>query len=98
MRTKAEILLAKRAYLAETLAKLDREIAGLKSQHTGGGDFLPLQCGKCGAVHETEWDFASHYVVSDERYLNLGDCPDDPRNSNRVTVDWVVTTKFGGTY
>lgn len=33
------------------------------------------QCSTCGAPIPTEAAFAKHYLVDDERYLNLGNCP-----------------------
>jgi len=33
------------------------------------------QCSTCGALLSTEADFAKHYLIDDERYLNLGMCP-----------------------
>ena len=32
-------------------------------------------CSKCGTDLATEADFAKHYIISDVRYFNLGDCP-----------------------
>lgn len=92
MRTKAEILTAKRDYLAHALDMAQREIDGLKGTDCG------LSCGGCGKVLETEWDFASHYLVADERYTNLGGCPERPYNpatGPRISVHFEVTTKMG---
>jgi len=33
-------------------------------------------CTGCGKILETEKDFRSHFLIPDERYLNLGECPD----------------------
>lgn len=38
-----------------------------------------IKCGYCGTEHNTEGDFARHYIVTDSRYLNLGECPHDPK-------------------
>jgi hypothetical protein len=70
-RTKMEILQERMTEAFELAHKLEREIAGLERTNCG------LTCGKCGAIHETEADFAAHYVIPDERYLNLGNCPND---------------------
>ena len=32
-------------------------------------------CSQCRTPLPTEYDFAKHYILSDVRYLNLGDCP-----------------------
>ena len=32
-------------------------------------------CRRCGEKLHTEADFAKHYIISDVRYFNLGDCP-----------------------
>jgi len=33
------------------------------------------ECSGCGEKLLTEKDFAQHYVIPDERYPNLGNCP-----------------------
>jgi len=35
-----------------------------------------LKCSGCGVLLKTEKDFRSHFLIPDERYLNLGECPD----------------------
>jgi len=35
----------------------------------------PMKFVRCREVLRTEGDFARHFVVPDERYLNLGNCP-----------------------
>jgi hypothetical protein len=69
VKTKWEILQQRREEAWQKVVSLDNEIAGLLKQSCG------LVCGKCGAYHETEADFAKHYVIPDTRYLNLGWCP-----------------------
>ena len=32
-------------------------------------------CASCGEILVTEGDFARHFLIPDERYLNLGECP-----------------------
>lgn len=91
MRTKAEILTAKRDYLAHALDMAQREIDGLKSTSCG------LAC-QCGEMFDTEWEFASHFLIPDEQLLNLGGCPNGDylkRNTARVTVHFVVATQIG---
>jgi hypothetical protein len=67
-RTKAEVLVERRAMLAAELEKLDQQIASLKRLDCG------IRC-SCGKLLQTEWDFADHFIVPNERYLNLGNCP-----------------------
>lgn len=33
------------------------------------------KCASCGALTPSMYDFDAHYLVDDERYLNLGNCP-----------------------
>lgn len=69
LRTKWQILNARRNQLAEELAMLDATIDGLARTNCG------LKCSGCGVVLATEQEFAEHFVIPDERYLNLGNCP-----------------------
>jgi hypothetical protein len=81
---------AKRAFLAGELEKLTREIDGLK--HTD----CNLVCSGCGTTLATEWDFASHFVIPDEQFLNLGGCPTrDSHYTTRVPVHFKVSTLIG---
>jgi hypothetical protein len=34
-----------------------------------------LTCSGCGTLLPTEADFAQHFTIKDERFLNLGECP-----------------------
>lgn len=38
-------------------------------------------CSGCQELLETEADFARHFIVRDPRFLNLGDCPNIPKES-----------------
>jgi hypothetical protein len=69
MRTKWQILQANLAEAREIVASMERTIDGMETQKCG------LPCSGCGTVLETEADFAKHFLIPDERYLNLGDCP-----------------------
>lgn len=69
MRTKADVLLEREREMREALTSAQREIEGLQNTEFGRA------CSGCGEILETEWDFAKHFVIPDERYLNLGDCP-----------------------
>src|SRR5690349_14162830 len=63
-RTKWEILTARRDAVREYLARMESEMYGL--EHTECG----LKCSGCGEVLITEKDFAAHFIIPDERYLN----------------------------
>lgn len=63
MRTKADLI------SAQDLATLDR----MCIMPRPNGE--PMKCVRCGEILHTEGDFARHFVVPDERYLNLGNCP-----------------------
>jgi len=92
MRTKAEILQARRDYLSAELEKANREILGLQGTPCG------LTCDSCGTVLASEWDFASHFLIPDEQYLNLGGCPDGNyirKNPPRISVHFKLTTLIG---
>lgn len=56
---------AYRAYqkLVDELNSLERRPAPVPS------------CTACGVVFASAYDFDAHYLVDDERYLNLGNCP-----------------------
>jgi len=62
MRTKADLI------SAEELDALDRTPT---SRHNGE----PMKCVRCRVELATEGDFARHFLIPDERYLNLGICP-----------------------
>lgn len=81
MHTKADVLIARLNEARKKVDELEREILGLRNQP------CELSCGKCGAYHATEWDFASHYVVNDTRYLNLGWCPKDRDDAEIERLD-----------
>lgn len=68
-RTKWQVLVAKREALQTQIDELDRRMNSL------AGQSCMLRCNKCDKLHETEADFARHYLIPDERYLNLGYCP-----------------------
>lgn len=42
---------------------------------TGEEVRVPGRCSLCRADISTEYLFAAHFVVTDLRYLNLGECP-----------------------
>lgn len=69
MVTKWDVLTARLAEAEAEASRLRVELAGLDATECG------LSCDGCGEVLATEGDFARHFVVSDTRYLNLGECP-----------------------
>lgn len=68
-RTKWDILTERLSTMEDKAAKLRRELEALQRTTFG------LPCSGCLEILETEADFARHYLVRDERYLNLGWCP-----------------------
>jgi hypothetical protein len=63
MSTKADLI------SATELASLDRTPIAPRPN----GE--PMRCVRCRMELPTEGAFARHFVVPDERYLNLGECP-----------------------
>jgi hypothetical protein len=76
MRTKWDILQEK---LAKTEADLQaqkdyiRYLENTECVRDEGGEHI--SCDRCRTEFGTEADFAKHYLVPDERYPNLGNCP-----------------------
>lgn len=67
-RTKMQVLEERAAILEAEAAKARAYIDGLAKTNCG------LTCAGCGTLLRTEADFASHFIVRDENYLNLGNC------------------------
>jgi hypothetical protein len=70
MRTKWQILAAKRDKAAEAYNKICREMDGIDASQP-----VVQACRTCGELFFTQGDFDRHYLIDDERYLNLGNCP-----------------------
>lgn len=70
MRTKWEILEERRVRAALTVKTLTEEMVGMMLTELGS------PCSGCGVFLATEADFARHFVIPDEHYLNLGVCPE----------------------
>jgi hypothetical protein len=68
-RSKWDVLNERHQKAYEEYVELTRALNRLETQSCG------LTCSGCGAALETEADFARHYLVPDERFLNLGYCP-----------------------
>jgi hypothetical protein len=66
--TKWSILIQRRDELQRQLNDAQSYLDGMEATSCG------LTC-DCGQFLATEADFAKHYTVPDERYLNLGSCP-----------------------
>ena len=69
-RTKMDILGERAAFLVREAKALADYIEGLTLTPCG------LTCAGCGKMLATEADFASHFIIPDENYLNLGRCPE----------------------
>lgn len=78
MRTKIEILENRLEIMRNEYVKASEYIEGLKDTPCG------LTCGGCNKLFETEYDFAAHFLIPDERFLNLGDCPEVPHQGERL--------------
>lgn len=69
MRTKAEVLEQQIVDLEQDLQLKKHYLEGLKNTPCN------IRCSGCGKLLESEYDFAAHFIIPDERYLNLGECP-----------------------
>jgi len=69
MRTKWEILKEQQTNAKANLERIENEMFGLEQTP------CKLNCAGCGEYLETEADFADHFEIPDEQYLNLGRCP-----------------------
>jgi hypothetical protein len=67
VRTKWEILQARADRLRKELSELEFSLKWMENTN------LHTLCA-CGEMLQTEKDFADHFLVPDERYLNLGNC------------------------
>ena len=76
MKTKWEILTERVEGLEERLALEKHRLEALENTPCN------ITCA-CGHFMATEADFAKHFVIPDQRYLNLGNCPIlDKENNN----------------
>lgn len=79
-RTKWEILLKRRDDLLEQVRTIEDDLewaaqTPCKKVVDAEGNTEHIHCSTCGVKFETELDFMKHYLVPDERLLNLGHCP-----------------------
>ena len=86
MRTKWQILNERRAKAQAAADSIAADFRWMERTVFG------RPCIGCGTMLETEADFAQHFVIPDERYLNLGNCPID---KNTIGEDPFAD---GGTY
>jgi hypothetical protein len=72
MRTKWAVLQERLVAANKVAYDLQQKMEGMKNTpfHNGAG-----RCSSCGAVLPTEAAFAKHFIIPDERFLNLGYCP-----------------------
>jgi hypothetical protein len=73
MRTKWDILQERLEEAKLVVQRLEDEIKYLENTPfvvNGTGE-----CSGCREVLATEKDFAKHFLIPDERFLNLGNCP-----------------------
>ena len=70
MRTKWDVLVERESIAFDNWQRAKREIDSLIKTA------LDLKCAGCGVQLNSEAEFAKHFRIPDERYLNLGECPD----------------------
>ena len=73
MRTKWDVLWERRIMLHCELKRLADEMDAMERKAFG------KPCSGCGELLATEADFAQHFLVPNETYLNLGECPNKGR-------------------
>jgi hypothetical protein len=84
-RTKWQILEARRDGLRASADAIEDELAWMaRTPFTANGTG---ECSTCRTPLPTEGDFARHFLVDDERYLNLGSCP----NRGTAAVESLIT-------
>lgn len=67
--TKWSVLQSRLAKAREDALRIERDLAWMERTP------LNVPCAGCAVNLATEADFAKHFVLSDTRYLNLGECP-----------------------
>jgi hypothetical protein len=78
-RSKWDVLVERREAAYKAFKELQDQMWSYERQN------CDLTCSGCGAVLETEADFAKHFLIPDERYLNLGYCPVKDKGSRTRT-------------
>lgn len=76
--SKWELLGEKSAELTQHIARLQAELDRINDDLQGGlantPTFPGMICAGCHTILANERDFAQHFVITDRRYLNLGEC------------------------
>jgi len=73
MRSKWEILVERKEKMRNDLAVAEATLTGMEATpFTADGTG---KCSRCGTALPTEAAFAKHFLVPDEQYVNLGECP-----------------------
>lgn len=76
MKTKWEILQLRKKELLERVKNIEAHMEwAAKTPFKVSGSDEPGRCSKCKKDLPTEMAFEDHFVVPDERYLDLGVCP-----------------------
>jgi|SRR5690242_1076404 len=75
MRSKWEILAERLEEKRKAFENASKEITDLIERPFPQDGYTEGKCGSCGVVFATWADHDAHYLVDDERYLNLGNCP-----------------------
>ena len=80
MQTKMSILQKQLGDLHDAAVEAQRAYADAVAHIEGlEATFCGLRCSGCDTLLKTEADFARHFEIPDSRYLNLGECPNNPR-------------------
>jgi hypothetical protein len=79
-RSKWDILQERRKKAQEEANNIATQLQGLAL--TPFKDGVTGRCSGCGALLQTEADFAKHFLIPDERFLNLGYCPNKKGQEN----------------
>jgi hypothetical protein len=69
LRTKWEILSEALEEARNTVQVLEQGMRDLEAKPFGS------ECSYCGTEFATEADFDRHFIITNERHLNLGECP-----------------------
>lgn len=75
-RTKWDILVDRAESFEAQAKEIRNMLEGFElTKLNGRGDGEPLRCSGCEVILETEAEFARHYEVPNEQFLNIGYCP-----------------------
>lgn len=94
MTTKWDVLNARLTEARETVTRLQNDLVGMQKTPFAEGRG---RCVCCQEILYTEADFAKHFILSDTRYLNLGNCPMKGiwrEATNEEAADWLAGYTF----